>query len=330
MVYLFKAFLKLPFLKKFVFSTSSLNREEWDLFEHFIEKQNRIEELDLNVRKEFYSYFMQNDNLRSTLKRLKSHQSLTSLSLYFSYFSVEALSQSLSCLKMMNQLHTLKFKVCDDIFNSQTKASDRVEGLCQFLKNHKRSLKVFHMTLKLALEDILVTQIAEAVSHLSEVKDLYFECNWSSSKRLRYFRKTFQRDIDFELQRKFVLPRIWNPNLAEYFQKLVNLEKFVFLSQMINTVDKDPVRWVIDLISILPNLERLKNLKFYFDPVGDVSFRKARPMLINAFLCIPRIKKIFVKFYDPYNEPLSKELDLKEICEIINQRQALKSDFMFD
>ena len=335
MVVLFTALLELPLLKKFSLSNYSLNNEELGLFGHFVHAQNKIQEFHFRIEDGSplrTSYLQQNDSLKRTLQYLKSNFSMKSLDLDFPFVSLETLSQGLSHIGMMNQLHTFKFKASDDILTSQEKPLKRVEGLCQFIKNQNRSLKTLHIDLPLALEDTLINHIAEAVSQLSQLNELLFRCNDVSHPRnhvFDYYQKTLQLNISPEFQKKIALPEKWNPRLAKNLNKLANLEKFILDFNILCTEKMDPTSWFVDVVTILPDFQKLKTLELCAI-YKDGSLGEVKTMFLNQFLCLPHIKNIMVAMYDfdRYHQP-KEYWSLEDTAEEINERQARKNDYLF-
>jgi len=259
---------------------------------------------------------------------------LRSLHLKFPFFSLEALSNGLSHIKILNQLHTFKFKVCDDILTSQKSPIKRVEGLCQFIKNQRESLKTLHISLPLTLEDTVITSLAEAVSQLSQMKDLSLNCNLNfyEDKILNYFQVTLQKEIPPELQKKLSQPLRWNPSLAKNFRKLASLEKFVLKFDIICTEKTDPVGWFVDLIAILPSLENLRNLEIHASAstFERKSIIKEKERIAKVFLSMQSIKEISIMLHNSYDVPHAKGFNLNRVVYKINERQACKSYFMFE
>lgn len=330
--YFFKGFLHLPLLKKFSLYINFIQPTNWSKLEKFLQKQNNLDLLSLHVTRELpitSDYLSQNRYLEKIIKDLENKPKLKSLDLRSRFWSLEALSKGFSHLTMTNQLHTLKFEGSDETITSDEKLWKRVEGLCKFMKNQKESLRKLEINLPLALDDKLVTHVAEAASKLTELTDLQIKINSSSGYvkqvLIPYFEETFQTWVTFH--KKLPSYEKWNPNLAKYLKKFQKLENFTLHFGVLNPRERFSAKWFGEVMKALPSLERLKTIKIMAFEDGAVKNEEGK--IIAAMRELKNIKEIDFEFYDSAGEFTSSQATLDDIVVEIHAKQGIRTDLMF-
>ena len=331
--YIFKGLSKLPLLKEFSLSLTFIANEEWILLEQFLSRQDNLEVLSLNSENAPSTrtrYLQQNSLLGKTIRCLENKSLLKSLELTSNFWSIEAISNGLSHLKMMNQFQVLKLTVSDDTVTSQTKSNKRVEGLCTFIKNQKESIKTLHLHLSLVLEASIGTHLAEAFSTAIQLRELDLIFNFPMRKPkihklLDYFKYDLQDEIPVGSKVELKTSKKWNPSVAKYIKRLENLETFIMNFDTLH--DDDSTKWFVDIMTALPSLEKLQKIDI---EVRHASiFWSCEKKMIAAMRDLKSIRNIEIKWKDP--EFSSRELFRSLTSEIhrINHSQAQRCDLMF-
>jgi len=329
--HIFQGFLKLPLLKSFTLVITFLSKSDWALFEQFLTCQNNLESLSLTlmsgpcVRE---CYLQQGASVERIIKGLSNKNLLRSLELDLVFCSLEAISKGLGSLKMINQFHTLKLQAIDDTVTSQTKGWKRVEGLCKFIKNQKDSLKTLEISLPIAFEENVVTKIGEAFSKLTQLRKLHFLFNSYScievDNLVEYVEYNLQHGVPPKSRKEIAMPANWNPSLAKYLKRLGNLED---LSLKFFIVDSDSSHWLVDVMKILPGLDKLRKV-FMRTRSGEL-FIGMEQKLISAVKELKNVKSIHLSFYDAMGCFFQMLPNLNRIAQEIEQRQITRSDLMF-
>ena len=181
-------------------------------------------------------YLKQNIHLENIIKDLQNKPRLKSLQFRSDYWSIETLSKGFAHLIMTNQLERLRIEASDETITSDLKPWKRVEGLCNFIKNQKGSLKRFNLFLPLALDVDIVNYLGEAVSKLTNLTKLLFAlnpCLLLDIKTLsKYFETTLQTNVPVKSQKELIESDPWRPSLAKYIKRLKNLEDFTLIFNM--------------------------------------------------------------------------------------------------
>jgi len=322
---LFKGLLVLPLIKKLSISICFVKKDDWNCLQQFMKKQKNLESFSLMIWDQAHSkerYLQQNVYFEDLIKCLENTPKLKSLTLKSDFWSLEALSKGLSHLTRVNWLKTLIFEGSDDTMFSETKPWERVKGLCNFIKNQKGSLEKLGVYLPLANEDSIVTYIAEAMSELTKLKELQLSIN----ARMGYGSKTFgyfeEDEEDFFNRRRGakMTPKIsepWNPSIAEHLRKLENLEELWF---RFDILEENPATWVVDIMTALPSLEKLRDIRLLTDSGLKLSTEEKK--ITNAFEQLTNVRKIDLS-YCAYSD------ETKQIAKKINQRQSMRCDLMF-
>jgi len=332
--YFFKGFLELLLLKKFSLEIMFIKNDEWEILRKFLTKQEDLEFLLLRLSCPTFNkerYLQQNVYLESALKTLNNKKSLTSLHIKSVGWSLEALSKGFSHLTTFeNQLKSFSFEASDDTIFSKEKVWKRVEGLCSFIKNQKKSLVKLSVTLPIALEDRVVNEVAEAISNLRHLKRLEFSVNQQRYHGTDFLTKYFQEELQAEISRnsrqKLKISEIWNPNLAKYFKRLENLEDFELRFDIFPSSETGD--WLVDVLKVLPKLEKLRKVNFRTESRERIeSFMKYR-VIAPILKELKNIREISLDIFDDlydygFNPSLNQMLWKK------NESQALRCDLMF-
>ena len=232
---------------------------DWALLRQFLSSQDNLEALSLTVRDAPAAksqYLHHNSYLENLIKCLKNKAFLISLELKSNYWSLETLSKVLSHLKMKNQLQTFKFAGADDTITSAAKPCKRIEGLCDFIKNQRKSLKALQILLPLIFEECIVIYLADAFSKITQLRELYLSLNYSSNVK-NYFETQLQSNIPDTSRIRLKRSKKWSPNLKKYLKRLQNLENFTFNFDIFHS---DSKRWFFDALTAFPSLLKLKKV----------------------------------------------------------------------
>ena len=329
--YIFQGFLKLPLLKNFTLMITFLSKQDWVLFEEFLTSQNNLESFSLSLMSGpcvRTCYLQHGEAIERIIKSLQNKPFLRSLELDLVFCSLEAISKGLGSLKMMNQLQNLKIQAIDETVTSETKGWKRVEGLCKFIKNQKDSMKTLDISLPIAFEENVVTKIGEAFSKLTQLKKLHLLFNSYSAIEVddlvEYVESNLQHGIPAKSRKEITMPTKWNPSLAKYMKHLENLED---LSLKFFIVDPDSSKWLVDVMKVLPGLERLR--KILMRTRSGELFQGVEQKLISAVKELKNIKTIQLSFYDAMGCFFQMLPNLNRIANEIEQRQITRSDLMF-
>jgi len=329
--YLFKGFLKLPFLKKFSLHINFMKNNDWVLLQQFVKDQKNLESFGLTITNQPGTrprYLQQNAYLEGLIKCLEGKHLLKSLEFRSGYWSLEAISKGLAHLNMVNQLQTLKFEGSDDTVTSDQKPWKRVEGLCNFIKNQKESLEKLWVFLPFVLEDNPVTHIAEAISKLTQLKELQFSVNSCFLRGLghfvQYFENTLQYSTAEKSKKSIKVSKTWNPSLGKYLKKLENLEEFIL---RFDIVHKKSPTWFVDVMTALPSLEKLRHVRVTTNS-GRLLY-KGEEKTIAAVLQLKNVRRFTFVSFDNMNGFFPSLMRLKRIAGQFTEKQSMRCDLMF-
>jgi len=332
--YIFRGLLELPLLKKFSLYISFLKDSDWALLQEFLKAQDNLQSFGLIIS---FSpptrthYLKQNAFLEETIQCLNNKPLLTSLELESRYWSLEVLSKGLSHLKMDNQLKMLSLEASDETITSERKLWKRIEGLCKFIKNQKESLEELHVLLPMALDGELLTHISKAISKLGNLRELEIEMNflfdYGRRDMITYFQNTLQAEIPLEQRKQLVIPDKWKINVAKYFKRLHNLESLTFWIVPFNPEKKDLLKWFVEIVKVLPSLERLKFLLVAIS--GGDSLKNDEKNIVNALLGLENIQEIIFDILTNVHQNLPITRKVHRTIEEVHQRQATKSHLLF-
>jgi len=331
--YIFRGLLELPLLKKFSLKIPFLNTMEWFYLKMFLRKQNKLESLRIWIVQgpsNKARYLEHNIRLENIVACLGDKTSLKSLELRSFFLSLETLSKGLARVGMVNQLQSLKFEGIDDNITSETKSETRAEGLCNFIKSQKKSLKVLKVSLLLVLEENIVRHIGEAISELAQLRSLSLSFNTLFSldeKSIEYVQNLLQSGIPGESKMKLRESKEWNPNLEKYLLRLENLEDLEINFEIFN---KESSQWFLHVFKALPNIGRLKKIKTItrsFEYFQDLEGK-----FIAAVSELKNVRDVGMKFYKStsvggFSQVMMMNLERK-LYEI-NESQSMKCDLMF-
>jgi len=320
--YLFKGFLQLPLLKKFFLAINFIREKDWALIQQFLDSQGKLETLSIIVRDAPATksqYLQHNSHLQNLIKCLQNKSSLTSLELKSNYWSLETFSKALDNLKMKNQLQVFKFAGADDTITSEAKSCKRIEGLCNLIKNQKKSLKTLQIILPFISEEEIVIYFADAFSKLTQLRELYLSLNYPSKIR-DYFENQLENGIPITSRKK------WNPNLKKYLKRLQNLENFTFNFDIYHS-EKDSKQWFFDVLTAFPSLSKLKKVMINTELPGTISKLEEKVDILLQEL--KNIKNINMNFRESLylDETTNANFMFKFMG--FNEVQSQRSDLMF-
>ena len=333
--YVFEGLKHLPLLKKFSLTINFLRDKEWDLLENFLEGQVNLECLSLTIKADYFikhRFLRQNAALEKIMQDLNNKPKLKIIELRSPYWSLQSLSNGLAhVVKLTNQIQTFEFQGSDDIIDSEERVWKRVQGLCQFIKNQKKSLQEVSLELGIALEDNLVNHIMEALSKLVNLRNLHLDINsgfiHAGGIFISYFKMAHSNKSKSVPAEKNPTPEIWSPSLAKYLKKLHSLENLKLSLGIINPNKQDSGKWIVEAIKALPSLERLKYLDIAVDE--NQVLKREEPKIITALRELKNIKEMRIDLYGDYGEYSFDESKIKEIVLEVNRKQAVRSDLMF-
>lgn len=335
--YLFKGFLHFPLLRRFSLRIPSIKEEDWALFEMFMRSQNNLESFSPSIRCQpptFGWYQIQNFHLGNMIRDFENKPHLKSLQLRSAFWSLGTISKALCSLTMINQLEELKLEASDETTISQEKPWKRLEGLCNFIKNQKGSLKKLSVILPCVLEDNVLTHLAEAISKLTNLQELHLSVNadlspTSNTRRLMaYFENTLQYYPSPKDQKKMAISKMWNPTLAKYFKRLRNLEDSSLEFENHNFKgQKHETKWLVDVMKMLPSLERLRRVRIWSEYGSE--FRSVEEKISSAVFELENVREINMRLYYSFSLAAPYFNVLKQAVKTVNQRQSMKCDLMF-
>jgi len=205
--WVFRGLLELPSLKYFRMKIPFIKDEEWVLLEEFFSKQNNLIDMRIGInaqRSTKTGYLQQNKHLENVWKFLENKPKLQYLGFKSKTWSLESLSKGLQPIHLP-QLKYIKLKCMDDIFTSASPAEKRVEGLCDFITNHKATLRHLTLNLIFALEIDVIKKLGEAISEVSQLKELKLYVNSSTNSSMEdtteYFDGILMRDISNKVEK---------------------------------------------------------------------------------------------------------------------------------
>ena len=327
--YFFQALAHLPLLKSFTFLIDRLEMEEWELLTIFLQTQEELETFrffihDHNHTKE--EYLQQSQCLEDLIKAFDNRKALKNLDLQSDYWPLEGLSNALKHLNIPNQLRSLKLRASDDTINAAGKSQRaRVEGLCEFLRSQKKSLKEMHIKLALVLEANVVNYVMEAVSELTELKSLCLQVNKGLRGKLPgliYFYEGVLQ-VGTQAKKKLKRSKTWNPNVAKVLMNLRNLEDLQINFDGEDPKDTEAIEWFLAIMKIIPSLERLRTLTIW---TGSHEVIKAvEEQLAGLLIEMRNLRQVMINIPDDEEE---FEV-LQETLETVNSRQSQRTDLMF-
>jgi len=332
--YIFKAFSNLPLLKKFTLYINFIKNQEWHILRSFLKKQGNLESLKIKVKGKVSSQidYMENKHLQEIIEDLDQKPYLKSLKIASNFWTLETLSKGFARLRMRNQLQKLYIQASDEIITCKKKTLQRVQGLCNFIKNQKESLQILSVFLPFAFDQNTVEYIFEAISRLVQLRKLAFYLNHfffredSVEEIIEYFAQTLNQIQEFEVL------ETWNLNLGKYLKRLQNLEYLVI---NFNSSSSGYSRYsrsfesVVDALKVLSSLEKLQSVRFItYSDSGELLTKKEQT-IINVLQDLNHIREIRFRFTDLFWKEKPHRVNLQKVIQEINERQSLRCDFMF-
>jgi len=332
--FLFLGFLKLPLLKSFSLRIPFITREEWIFLRKFIKKQVNLESLTLIISSErglARNYHEQNREITRTIHALEGAKKLKDLYLSSSFWSIEALSEGLKNLTMKNQLTSLKIEAFDDTMTSKKPVLERVEGLCQFIKQQKDSLHVLFVRLPHVLKQTLINHLGEAIGELTELRELVISMNlafvYGMDFYTMYFEETLKAEAPWVVDDKMNPPKHWNINLAKHLGKLGKLEKFSIHFDVISEENANCLKWFIDILRVLSTMHQMKRVDFFTTSTYALSL--IVPKMKQAIFDLTNVKQVDALIF---NDRTPYRRDIGEIYDAIHEmhdKQCLRTELMF-
>jgi len=329
---LFRGFLQLPLLNNFSLTISLLNNEEWELLKQFLRSQNNLESFSLEIT-DFCStrseHLKQSAHLENIIQSFNNKPSLKSLKLKSQYWCLETISKGLSQLKIKNQLQILDIQASDALVSSHQKPSQRIQGLCNFIKNQRESLKTFSLSLPLVIDDEIISQVGKALSELTQLKKLYVGIqSLHDGTTLQLFRY-FEMLLTYDVPGNSTTVKVWNPKLGHFLQKIQSLESFNMRIKMVYMGENESNLWLLDVLKAFSSLPKLRTAKIslWSDKTWGILPKK----MIAPVLELKNIREIDIDFWDTKdNDPhQSARTRLYRVIRELKDRQATRCDLMF-
>ena len=176
-----------------------------------------------------------------------------------------------------------------------------------------------------------VLLIAEAISNLPNLRELSFSINDHTMGGREHFSKYFQDTLKCETPLQPRGSRTWDLDIGKYFQRLQNLENFIFHFEI---VPSDSGAWFAKFIETLGNLKRLRKIYMSTWPGEKVKqFELKFVPVIKEWDSIREICLAFNYTQTPHNSSNSHfflpDPLLKVTINSILKKQATRSDLMF-
>jgi hypothetical protein len=123
---------------------------------------------------------------------------------------------------MINQLENLRVGTSDEIITSDQKHWKCVEGLCNFLKNQRGSLKRVHLVLPFGIRSEYCESYFWGCFQINPTqRELFFSINPCLVHDLntfaRYFQNPLQHGMLVKNRKKLIESANWNPSVAKCF-----------------------------------------------------------------------------------------------------------------
>lgn len=330
--FIFQGLLELPSLSYFRMKIPFLKEEEWSLLKQFLAKQPDLTDLRINIcqpRSTKAGYLQQNRHLENFWQFLENKPKIQCLGVKSKAWALESLSKGLKPA-ILPQLKILKLKCLDDVLTSSSPADKRIEGLCDFIRNHKTTL--YHITINMifALEIDVIKKLGEAIAEVSHLRELKIYMNSSANSSLEdttdYFDQILQKELSNKVQKKLKLAKNCNPSLSTMLRGLTKLEELNLNFGIVENANEKSMKWFLDIFNVLPTLQALKFFKF------SVPFyrmmRQTETKIIIALLNLKNITKLRCNINGVAITD-DEVMSIEKIVEQVNDRQALRCDLMF-
>jgi len=331
--FIFEGLLKLPLLSSFSLRIPFLSSEDMRLLRKFFRKQKDLISISLILTVERTlrrNYLEQNQELTKVIHTFQNTK-LQNLYLASSFWSLEALSDGLKELNMPNQLKSLKLEGFDDILTSTKTCQERIEGMCNFIKQQKGSLRVLFVRLPHVLQQTLVNYICDAISKLEELRELIFSMNLAFLYGMdfygMYFEETLKPFSPWEVREKLKVPKNWNINLAKSLRKLEKLEKFSLSFDIVTEANASSLKWLLDTFRVLSTLQRLRRVDIFTTSTHALGL--VTPKVCQAILDLSNVKQVDALIF---NDLFPFRREMNQIYDVVNERnnkQSLRTELMF-
>jgi len=334
-VHIFKGLLCVPsLLDSFVLKIDFLRPEDWLHLGEFLQRQAELRSLSIIIRQRQENrrgYLVQNQYLEDTIKCLKGNKKLTQLNLQCPFWSLETLSKGLRSLGAENQFESLRLEGLDDTITSLERAPKRVEGLCEFIKEQKGSLRYLTLVLPFVLETEIMACLGEAIAQLKNLKRLVLHVNHNflmgSQVFYDYLENVLQYDVIDNERRTMRVPKTWNLSLAKVVKELESLEELSVHFDLFDRRERTVPRWFISLLRILPELKKLREFEFYTESLE--AMRAGSKEIGECIMEMYNVKKVREFIWDMMNKDRAYVENIARAVVLVNQRQAMRCDLMF-
>jgi len=321
---IFEGLLKLPLLKEFSLSITCLKNDQWPTLKKFLKKQKNLESLTLSDNRFSLSkedFRKENSHLKSIVKDLVNKPLLKSLYLKSSVWSLKVLSEGLAGLPMTNQLQSFGFKGSDVSLLKSENLQERLEGLCDFIRNQKGSLEHLEVELPYIFDVKVVNTIAQALSELLCLKRFVLSWNFEGSL------EQIQNTVSEGKIPSDKLGVLWRPGikLAIPILRLENLEEFslYFYNE---PKDSTSMTWLVELMRIFPDLKRLRHL--HVETFSKGAIEKVEQQVISAIKEITQI--VHIGLFHSDSQTFEENFpDLRQTLIEVYEKQARRCDLMF-
>jgi len=328
----FDALMVVPKLQKFSLEIKFIKEKEWDILDEFFKKQEDLKSLTLIIPEERSTkegFIQQNQHFEKLYNCINNKPNLQYLDLRSLYCSLESLSKALDQTTMVNQLKLLGVEAIDDAGMSTSCASDRVLGLCNFIKRQKESLLYLTVSLPFVFVPTILERLAEAISEVKSLKELELYINYVTEMTLdqyaKFFEKVLKKENPIKARRKLKHPKSWYPAIAEMLKNLPLLDDLTLYFGMADEVDEKFVEPFIQILREIPKIRTLNVVEFNI-PFSSIS-KKTGEEMKEIILDMRNVSSITVDTDEIMKESYVEALE--SLVEHVNLRQALRCDYMF-
>lgn len=222
------------------------NHEELLLIE-FLTRQSRLVSFHLSLDTRLSSRY--NNTIEAICRCLNSMKRLKHLYLYSQAWQLKSLSAGLSQLEMINQLEKLDVTTYDNILTTSSTPESRVEGLCEFIKRQKFSLRTLQIRIEAVKDDIIVDSIIKAIAEAEGLTKLALNMNtgFINYEEIEEFVRGFPTFSETFVHLKQTLQRL---------TQLVELD--LDIGPLIIRKDEDTI---VDSVLVFEALPAMKNLR---------------------------------------------------------------------
>lgn len=328
----FDGLMVLPKLQKFSLEIKFIKEKEWEILDEFFKKQEDLKSLTLIIPEERSTkegFVKQNEHFEKLYTYINNKPNLQYLDLRSLYCSLESLSKALDQTTMVNQLKLLGIEAIDDAGMTTTCASDRVLGLCNFIKRHKESLLYLTVSLPFVFVPTILERLAEAISEVKSLKELELYINYVTELTMdqyaKFFEKILKKENPIKARRKLKHPKSWYPAMAEMLKSLPLLDDLTLYFGMADEVDEKFMEPFLQVLREIPKIRTLNVVEFNI-PFSSISKRNFEEIL-QIIADMKNVSSITVDSDEIMKESYIEALE--RVVEAVNLRQALRCDYMF-